>query len=83
MFGLAVLSGSYEMIMQALNTIHEFTEKATEDNINQVFTQSKPALESYLDQIRAVASDQRAYHTFHGDNISAIFGSQMKVYPNS
>ena len=37
MFGLAVLSGSYEMIIQALNTIHSFTERATEDNIKQVF----------------------------------------------
>lgn len=75
MFGLAVLSGSYEMIIQALNTISDFTERATEDNIKQVFAQTKPALESYLAQIVAVASEQRAYHTFHSDNISAVFGS--------
>ena len=63
------------MIIQALNTISDFIERATEDNIKQVFDQTKPALESYLAQIVAVASEQRAYHTFHSDNISAVFGS--------
>ena len=81
-FGVAVLSGSYEMLVHALNTIHEFTEKATESNVNAVFAQCKPALESYLAQVVEVANKQKAYHTLHGDNISAVFGSQMKIYPN-
>ena len=81
-FGLAVLSGSFEMIMSALNTIHEFAEKASEENLNAVFSKSKEALESFLEQIKEVAKDQKAYHTLHGDNISAIFGTQIKVYPN-
>ena len=36
-FGLSVLSGSFEMIMHALNTIKEFAEKASEENITAVF----------------------------------------------
>lgn len=55
-FGVAVLSGSYEMIVQALNTIYDFTEKATEDNVNAVFALCKPVLESYLEQITAVTN---------------------------
>lgn len=71
------------MIASALHTIQDFTEKATEDNIITVFQMIRPAIESYLAQILAVANERRAYHTLHGDNISAIFGSQMKNYPNS
>ena len=48
-FGLAVLSGSFEMISSALSTIQDFTDKASEENVNVVFGQCKPALESYLE----------------------------------
>lgn len=50
-FGLAVLSGSFEMIVQALDTIHDFSKRAKSSNLEAVFTRCKPALESYLEQI--------------------------------
>ena len=80
-FGLAVLSGSFEMIVHALNTVHDFCERSSKDNLTAVFTECKPVLESYLEQIKGVTMEQEAYHALHGDNISGVFGSQIKVYP--
>lgn len=48
-FGLAVVSGSFEMIVQALSTIRSFCDKASESNIKDVFERTQPALKSYLE----------------------------------
>lgn len=81
-FGLAVQSGCYEMIVQALDTIYDFSQKASKDNLDTVFEKCKPGLEMFLEQIRGVASAQRDYHVLHGNNISAVFASQAKIYTN-
>lgn len=48
-FGLAVQSGCYDMILQALETIQNFVQKSNKDNLNTIFQKCKPGLEIYLE----------------------------------
>ena len=48
LFGLAVLTGSHELITKALDAMHEFEQKSTKKNAEEVFALCQPALKSYL-----------------------------------
>ena len=37
LFGLAILTGSHELITKALNAMHEFEQKSTKKNADAVF----------------------------------------------
>ena len=47
-YGLAILSGSYELIIKALDTIHRFSENTSEEVQKVVFGNCEDALKSYL-----------------------------------
>ena len=63
------------MIVQALDVIYDFSQKATQMNLDTVFEKCKAGLETYLEQIIGVANTQRDYHVMHGNNVSAVFAS--------
>lgn len=51
-FGLAVLSGNFEIIIQALETIHSFEKAATSASLRDaVFSKCSDQLKHYLNQI--------------------------------
>ena len=74
LFGLAVLTGGHELIVKALDAMHEFEQKSTKRNADEVFALCQPALKSYLGHIAQTAKGQPAYHAMASQHLSAVYG---------
>ena len=74
LFGLAVLTGSHELITKALDAMHEFEQKSTKKNAEEVLALCQPALKSYLAHIVHAVQGAPAYHAMHSQHLSAVYG---------
>ena len=75
LFGISVLSGNFEHIIQALETVHSFEKAVTSKELSdKVFEKCGNQLKHYLRQIQQVSDECESYHAMVGTNISAVYG---------
>ena len=82
LYGIAILSASYELIVAALDTIRQFTNNSTQSNSDKVFEKSQEALSHFLSHISDTFNKTRSLHYYSSEFECAVFGTEVKQMKN-